>query len=539
MLSNSNFNFRASLGGYLGEVNACLADLQEHNVMARIWQKDHTVWKPEPTEITDRLGWLSVTELMRQQIASLISFAEEIKSAGFDHVVLLGMGGSSLGPEVMRQVLGSAPGYPQFIMLDSTVPAWVQQVTEAIDPARSLFLVSSKSGTTIETVSLYQYFRHLVGQALGKAKSGQNFVAITDPGTPLAELAEREFCRAFLNSADVGGRFSVLSYFGLVPAVLMGIDLAKLLDRVDFMRQRCAANISAPESDAAQLGAIVATLTLKGRDKLTIISSPAIAGFGLWVEQMIAESTGKEGKGVIPIAGEPLVEPEHYGDDRLFICLRLAGDDNSAIDNTMTKIEAAGQPVVTLEMQDGYDLGAEFFRWEFATAIAGAILGIHPFNQPGVQQAKNFTRHALAEYQTSRRLPQVKAALSIEELLAQIRPGDYLAIMAYLLQTPEADKVLDELRRKIMRQYHIPVAMGYGPRYLHSSGQLHKDGPDRGLFLQFTADHAKDLSIPGEPYTFAVLADAQAIGDFETLQSLGRRIIRIHLGRGGADSIKK
>jgi len=536
---NSPFNFRASLGGYLGEVNACLADLQEHNVMARIWRKDHTVWKPEPAEITDRLGWLTVTELMRAQIASLISFAEEIKSAAFDQVVLLGMGGSSLGSEVMHQVLGSAPGYPRFIMLDSTVPAWVQQVTEVIDPTHTLFLVSSKSGTTIETVSLYQYFRNLVGQALGKAKSGQNFVAITDPGTPLAELAEREFCRVFLNPADVGGRFSVLSYFGLVPAVLMGIDLARLLDRVDDMRQRCAANISAPESDGAQLGAIIATLTLKGRDKLTIISSPAIAGFGLWVEQMIAESTGKEGKGVIPIAGEPLVEPEHYGDDRLFICLRLAGDDNSAIDNAITKIEAAGQPVVTLEMRDGYDLGAEFFRWEFATAIAGAILGIHPFNQPGVQQAKNFTNHALAEYQTSRRLPQVKTALSVEELLAQIRPGDYLAIMAYLLQTPEADKVLDELRRKIMRQYHIPVAMGYGPRYLHSSGQLHKDGPDKGLFLQFTADHEKDLPIPGEPYSFAVLADAQAIGDFETLKSLGRRIIRIHLGRGGMNLTQK
>ena len=530
---NSPFNFRASLGGYLGEVNACLADLHEQKIMARIWRKDHTVWKPEPAEITDRLGWLGVTELMRAQIASLISFAEEIKSAGFEQVVLLGMGGSSLGPEVMRQVLGSAPGYPRFIMLDSTVPAWVQQVTEAIDPARSLFLVSSKSGTTIETVSLYQYFRNLVGQSLGKAKSGQNFVAITDPGTPLAELAEAEFCRIFLNPADVGGRFSVLSYFGLVPAVLMGIDLARLLDRVDSMRQRCAANISAPESDAAQLGAIVATLTLKGRDKLTIISSPAIAGFGLWVEQMIAESTGKEGRGVIPIAGEPLVEPENYGDDRLFIYLRLAGDDNSATDSTIEKIKAAGQPVVTLEMRDGYDLGAEFFRWEFATAIAGAILGIHPFNQPGVKQAKDFTRHALAEYQTSRRLPPVKTAHSIEELLAQIRPGDYLAIMAYLLQTPEADKVLDELRGKIMRQYHIPVAMGYGPRYLHSSGQLHKDGPDKGLLLQFTADHEKDLPIPGEPYSFAVLADAQAVGDFETLKSLGRRIIRIHLGRGG------
>ncbi len=538
MHSNSPFNFRVSLGSYLGTVNACLADLQAHNVIARIWQKDYTVWKPEPAEIIDRLGWLTVTDLMRSQIASLTSFAAEIRDAGFNHVVLLGMGGSSLGPEVMRQVLGGAPGYPRFIMLDSTVPTWVQAVTEAINPARTLFLVSSKSGTTIETVSLYQYFRHLVGQSLGKEKSGQNFVAITDPGTPLAELGKREFHRSFLNPADVGGRFSVLSYFGLVPAVLMGIDLAHLLERVDDMRHRCAAPIPAPESDGAQLGAIIATLTRKGRDKLTIISSPAISRFGLWVEQMIAESTGKEGRGIIPIAGEPLVEPANYGADRLFICLRLAGDDNSAIDTALHQIKAAGQPVVILEMRDGHDLGAEFFRWEFATAIAGAVLSIHPFNQPGVQQAKDFTNHALTEYQTSRRLPQVKTAQSLNELLSQARPDDYLSIMAYLLQTPETDRVLDELRRKIMRRYHLPVAMGYGPRYLHSSGQLHKDGPDKGLFLQFTADHEPDLPIPGEPYSFAVLSDAQAIGDFETLQSLGRRIIRIHLGRGGLKLIK-
>ncbi len=521
------------------DVEAALADLQQRDMVGRIWRKDHTVWKPEPTEIANRLGWLTVTDLMSEQVPALASFAEEIKGAGFRNVVLLGMGGSSLGSEVLRQAFGSAAGYPELIVLDSTVPACVQAVTEAIDPARTLFLVSSKSGGTIETLSLYQYFRHLVEQTMGKERAGQNFVAITDPETSLARLAEAEFRDVFLNPTDVGGRYSVLSYFGLVPAVLIGIDLAALLDRADRMREKCAPRIPAHENAGARLGAIISTLALRGRDKLTLVASPSISSFGLWVEQLIAESTGKEGKGIIPVTGEPLVEPAHYGDDRQFVCLRLEGDDNSAIDTFIEQIKASGQPVVGLELRDGYDLGAEFFRWEFAIAVAGAILGIHPFNQPGVQQAKDLTKHVLQEYRTSGRLPQVATAPSLDELLAEARVGNYLAIMAYIRQTSEVDQALADLQQRVMEQHRIATTLGYGPRYLHSTGQLHKDGPGTGLYLQMTADHKKDLPIPGESYTFGVLADAQAVGDLQTLQSLGRRAIRIHLGRGDSAAIRK
>ena len=537
--SYTRHNLSVSLGAHLPDVEAALADLKQRGVVGRIWRKDHTVWKPEPAEIANRLGWLTVTDLMSEQVPTLTSFAEEIKDAGFRNVVLLGMGGSSLGSEVLRQAFGSAPGYPELLVLDSTVPACVQAVTEAIDPTRTLFLVSSKSGGTIETLSLYQYFRRLVEQTTGKERAGQNFVAITDPETSLARLAETEFRGVFLNPSDVGGRYSVLSYFGLVPAVLMGIDLARVLDRADRMREKCASRIPAHENAGAQLGAIISTLALRGRDKLTIVTSPSISSFGLWVEQLIAESTGKEGKGIIPVAGEPLVEPAHYGDDRLFVCLRLEGDDNSTIDTFIEHIKASGQPVVGLELRDGYDLGAEFFRWEFAIAVAGAILGIHPFNQPSVQQAKDLTKRVLQEYRTSGRLPQVATARSLDELLAEARLGNYLAIMAYIRQTPEVDQALADLRRRVMEQHHITTTLGYGPRYLHSTGQLHKDGPDTGLHLQVTADHKKDLPIPGEPYTFGVLADAQAVGDLQTLQSLGRRAIRIHLGRGDEVAIRK
>jgi glucose-6-phosphate isomerase/transaldolase/glucose-6-phosphate isomerase len=507
--------------------------------VGRIWQKDHTVWNPEPAEIADRLGWLTVTELMSEQVPALASFAEKIKSAGFRNVILLGMGGSSLGSEVLRQAFGSAPGYPELTVLDSTVPACVQAATEAIDPTHTLFLVSSKSGGTIETLSLYRYFRHRVEQTAGKERAGQNFVAITDAGTSLARLAETEFRGVFLNPPDVGGRYSVLSYFGLVPAVLMGIDIATLLDRADRMREECAARIPAHENPGAQLGATISTLALRGRDKLTLITSPSISSFGLWVEQLIAESTGKDGKGIIPVAGEPLVKPAHYGDDRVFVCLRLEGDDNSTIDTFVEQIKASGQPVVGIELRDGYDLGAEFFRWEFAVAVAGAILGIHPFNQPSVQQAKDLTKRVLQEYRTSGHLPPVTTTHSLDELLAEAKPGNYLAIMAYIRQTPEVDQALADLRRRVMEQRRITTTLGYGPRYLHSTGQLHKDGPDTGLYLQVTADHEKDMPIPGEPYTFGVLADAQAVGDLQTLQSLGRRAVRIHLGRGDRAAIMR
>lgn len=522
----------------LSEIKATLDDLQRRDVVARIWRKDHTVWKPEPDEIINRLGWLTATDLMREQVPALTSFADEIRNAGFRHVVLMGMGGASLGTEVLCRTFGSAAGYPELIVLDSTVPAWVQSVREAIDPARTLFLVSSKSGGTIETLSFYKYFRGQVEQAAGKQRAGQNFVVITDAGTSLAKLAEEAgFRRAFLNPSDIGGRYSVLSYFGLVPAALMGIDLLKLLDSVHCMRERCMVPVE--ENPGARLGATMGALARRGQDKLTIVASPSLTSFGLWVEQLLAESTGKDGKGIIPVTGEPLMDAAHYGNDRLFVYLRLERDDNSAIDAAVEGIKSSGQSVVVLELRDRYDLGAEFFRWEFATAVAGALLGIHPFDQPNVQAAKDATGRVLQEYQTSGRLPQLTTDRSLKRLLSQARTGDYFAVMAYLRQTPETDRIMLDLCRKVAEKYHIAATSGYGPRLLHSTGQLHKGGPNTGLFLQVTADHRQDIPIPGEPYTFGVLADAQALGDLQTLQSLGRRVIRIHLKSGEGVKLKK
>ena len=529
-----------STGGYLVDVEDTLADLAQRDVVGRMWRQDHTVWKPDPTEITNRLGWLTITELMNNQVPVLQSFAQEIRHSGFHHVVLLGMGGSSLGAEVLRQTFGSAAGYPELMVLDSTVPASVQAVTATINPACTLFIVSSKSGTTTEPISLFHYFKSLVESAVGKDKAGQNFVAVTDPGTPLAKLAEEAgFRHVFLNPPDIGGRYSVLSYFGLVPAALIGIDITALLDRADSMQNRCTTTVPVSENPGAWLGACIGTLALRGRDKLTLVTSPTISSFGLWVEQLIAESTGKDGKGIIPIVDEPMVAPAHYGDDRLFIYLHLDDDDNSAIDIALEEIKSSGQPVVTIELRDRYDLGVEFFRWEFATAVAGAILGINPFDQPNVQAAKDATGRLLQEYIASGHLPQVETTDSLADLLAEAGKGKYLAIMAYLRQTSEVDKVLADFRQKIVERYGIATTLGYGPRFLHSTGQLHKGGPDTGLFLQITADHDRDISIPGKPYTFGVVADAQALGDLQALQSSGRRVTRVHFSQGNEVAISR
>ena len=517
-----------SIGKYLSDVEAAVVELGKRNLVGRMWRKDHTAWKPDPREITDRLGWLTVTDMMCDRIPTLESMAAQVREEGFRHVVLLGMGGSSLGPEVLRQTFGTSQGDPELIVLDSTVPAWVRRVTGSIDPARSLFLVSSKSGSTLEPNTYYAYFRRLVEERVGNGQAGDNFVAITDPGTSLEELAhEQGFRRVFLNPPDIGGRYSVLSYFGLVPAALTGIDVTRLLDRADCMREGCAACVPTHENPGAWLGAVMGTLARQGRDKLTLITSPSISSFGLWGEQLIAESTGKEGKGIVPVAGEPLLDPNYYGDDRLFIYLRLAGDDNRDTDAAVEGIEANGQPVMRLDLRDKYDLGAEFYRWEFATAVAGGVLGIHPFDQPNVQAAKDMTESVLAKYETSGGLPNVETTAPLDTLLGQASPGDYLAIMAYLEQTPELDHALEALRRGIGRRYRIATTLGYGPRFLHSTGQLHKGGPGSGVFLQLTGDHQQDLPIPGYPYTFATVADAQAL---EALQASSRRAARVHLG---------
>jgi glucose-6-phosphate isomerase len=401
-----------------------------------------------------------------------------------------------------------------------------------------LFLVSSKSGTTTEPLILYDFFRELLEKKTNKGKVGEHFIAVTDAGTPLVTLAERdEFRHTFLNPPDIGGRYSVLSYFGLVPAALAGVDIVKILDRAESMKQSCGVDVFIYQNLGAWLGASIGTLALAGRDKLTLFTSPSIGAFGLWAEQLIAESTGKEGKGIVPISDEPMMSPDCYGVDRLFVYLRVEDDDNFAQDAAVNRLVAAGQPVIVLELRDIYDIGAEFFRWEFATSVAGSILGIQPFDQPNVQKAKTATARLLQEFSTSGHLPALTSEGSPAELLTHAEKGSYLAIMTYLHQTPETNEAIKGIRRKVSEHYRIATTNGYGPRYLHSTGQLYKGGKNIGLFLLLTTDHKSDLPVPGKAYSFGTVADAQAIGDFQALQEAGRRVVRINLPGGKLEGL--
>ena len=522
------------------DVEATLAQLDRQGVVARMWDRDHTVWKPDSKEISNRLGWLTVSGTMRDQVPSLRSFADGVRAEGYRNVVLLGMGGSSLGPEVLRRTFGSADGYPELTVLDSTLPRVIRGVESAIDPARTLFLISSKSGNTIEPMSFYKHFRNLLDRELGREKAGRGFVAITDPGTSLEVLAgQHGFRHVFANPPDIGGRYSVLSYFGLVPAALLGIDLERLLGRADGMGARCGRSVSAGDNPGARLGAAIGAMAASGRDKLTLVASPRVAGFGLWVEQLLAESTGKDDRGIVPVAGEPLSEPDRYGHDRLFVHLRLEGDDNQAADASLDAIKSSGHPVLRLDLGDPYDLGAEFFRWEFATAVAGAVLGINPFDQPDVQGAKDMTDRMMEHHRETGRLPAVDASDDLGSLLEGAAPGDYLAVMAYLPEGSAVQEALDGLRRRVVDRYGIATTMGYGPRFLHSTGQLHKGGPNTALCLQLGTDPGDDLAVPGEAYTFGVLAGSQALGDLQALQAAGRRVARVSLGDDPAGDIQK
>jgi transaldolase / glucose-6-phosphate isomerase len=522
----------------LPEVESAIADLKNGDVVSRIWRKDFTVWKPEAKEISDRLGWLSVGGEMRAQVPRLKAFAQEVSDAGFTSVVVLGMGGSSLGAEVIGRTFNRPAGYPELIVLDSTVPACVQSVAKRIDLAHSLFIVSSKSGDTIEPTAFYRYFRKRVENVVGTERAGRQFVAITDPGSPLEVLAqEQRFRRTFLNAMDIGGRYSVLSYFGLVPMALIGMDVAVVLDRAERMRMACTSGSELQDNPGAWLGALLGGMARNKRDKLTLVASPGVAGFGPWVEQLIAESTGKQGRGIVPITGEPLASPASYGDDRFFVYLRLEGDGNVSADRSMERIRAAGHPVVRLDLKDKYALGGEFFRWEFATAVAGSILGIHPFDQPNVQKTKDLTAGLLAEFAAPGELPHVEASNSLQALLEGAAPGNYLSIMAYVCRTSAMDRALAGLRRRIVDRYRIATTAGYGPRYLHSTGQLHKGGPGSGLFLIVTAGRKADVEVPGAPYSFGALADAQALGDLWALQEAGRKVARIHLESASATAV--
>ena len=518
----------ASLGESQPPVDAAVASLVERDAVRRVWDADHTLWKPDPTEIADRLGWLTLPADMRAHADALRAFADEVRGMGVDDVVLLGMGGSSLGAEALRTVFGETSARPRLTVLDTTVPEWIAAARDAIDVRRALFLVSSKSGGTLETLTGYRCFRKLADDALGSADAGRRFVAITDAGSGLDRLARHEgFLRTFRNPETVGGRYSVLSFFGLVPAALTGIDVAALLDRAALMQAACAPGVPGESHPGLQLGAAIGALAKAGRDKLTFVATPGLGCFDLWAEQLIAESLGKEGTGIVPVAGEPLLAPEHYGADRVFACLRLDGDDAQAQDAAVAALEAAGHPVLRFRLRDRADIAAEMYRWEFAAAVAGAVLGVNPFDQPNVQGAKDKAAEVLAAYERDGALPDAPATLSVDDLLAQAAPGDYLCVMAYARQTSAVDAALAALRERVMRQHAIATTSGYGPRFLHSTGQLHKGGPATGLFLQITTDHPNDIEIPGHGYSFGTLADAQALGDLQALQSAGLRVARV------------
>jgi glucose-6-phosphate isomerase/CheY-like chemotaxis protein len=666
-------------------VDAALAEIAAECVLPRIWEHDHTLWKPDPTEITNRLGWLHIAKVMRKDIQRLQALDEAVRQDGYTHVLLLGMGGSSLAPELfsktfvgqacdeLSRVVGNLPheGY-NLAVLDSTDPGAVLAHAERLDLSRALFIVATKSGGTVETLSFFKFFYNRVAEAVGDGQAGEHFVAITDAGSKLDKLAERyDFRTTFLNDPNIGGRFSALSYFGLVAAALVGVDVPRLLERALEAARGCGPGVKVQDNPAARLGVILSELARAGRNKVTFAISPAMASFGDWVEQLVAESTGKEGQGVLPVVGEPLGPPDVYGDDRLFVHLQLgstalAADGDDTHQAAIQALQDAGHPVLRLRLRDRYDLGAQFFLWELATAVVGHRLGINPFEQPDVEAAKVLARQAVAAYKETGALPaqtpalggdgitvygdvttaktekgkivcivsepetvdlvrlilkprgfeslgviggkeglemvqrvrpdlvlvgrtlpdmgsqevrrQIKAdaalkhttvvimgerAPPIEEILkpraarpgspgealaaflSQARPGDYVALQAFVQPNADTDRELLALRTRLRERYKLATTVGYGPRFLHSTGQLHKGDAGQGLFLQFTADAPRDAPIPDEAgspdssISFGTLNMAQALGDRQALLDAGRRVMRFHLGDDVVGGLKK
>ena len=489
--------------------------LRDNDVVRRIWEKDHTVWSDDPSEITDRLGWLTVPEAMLGRVPELKRFAEECASDGLTTAVLAGMGGSSLAPEVLRTTFSVAPGMLDVIVLDTTHPDQILAVERSLDFDKTLFLVSSKSGTTTETNSHFAYFWE-------KVRDGSRFFAITDPGTPLEKLAgEHGFRRTFLNPPDIGGRYSALSYFGLVPGALIGADLEALLERAIGMAAACRKRPGRTHNPGAGLGAVIGEAALASRDKLTLVLPEETRSFGYWVEQLLAESTGKDGKGVVPVEGEDIGSPSVYGDDRLFVVFGPGGVWNE----TMGPHKDAGHAATYYPSIVAVGLGAAFFLWEFATAVAGAVIGIHPFDQPNVQEAKDATEKVL----TSGEEGDARVG-DLQAVLAEVRPGDYVAIQAFLPRNDDTEQRLRDVRMKLRDQLKVATTVGFGPRFLHSTGQLHKGGPNTGVFIQVVERPDEDIPIPGKPYSFGQLITAQAEGDLRSLQSHGRRVARVGLG---------
>ena len=534
------------LGEYEARVEKRISTWRKHGFIRRLWDKDPSLWFPkaEP-EIIDRLGWLSLPETTPEMLDEYVSFADDVKKEGISRVVLLGMGGSSLAPEVFQKTFGNEEGFPELTVLDSTHPEAVLELDKALDPNQTLFVVSSKSGTTLETLSLFRYFWNRMSNVT--QNPGCRFVAITDPGSPLDRLGnERNFRAIFQAPSEVGGRYSALSVFGIVPAALIGMDIHKLLDRAWIASENSAFSVSEENAAGLILGAALGELAAE-RDKLTIFSTNSLNSFPDWLEQLIAESTGKMGKGIVPIVSEPLLSVDSYRKDRFFIGFALEEESRQDLDKRFEELEYAGHPTILFNLSDKFDLGQEIFLWEIAIASAGSVLGIHPFNQPDVHLAKDLAREAMQKQEkkdqnqveiVSVKKPEILAEL-IEMWIQQAKEGDYLAIQAYLAPHPDISAALQRIRFELLSRTGKATTLGYGPRFLHSTGQLHKGGPNRGLFLQIVDESGVDLAVPETDFTFGELIRAQALGDYHALKQRGRRIIRVNLGDDVVAGIKQ
>jgi transaldolase / glucose-6-phosphate isomerase len=548
-------------------VQATLNDWQAGNKMARLWRGDPALWTGEDED--KWIGWLSIVEDRLAHLKELNDAGADVAKAGFTHALLLGMGGSSLCPEVLKITYGRQPGHPEMHVLDSTDPAQIKSIESQVDLAKTLCIVASKSGSTLEPNIFKQYFFERVQQAVGKEKAGEHFIAITDPGSKMQQVAERDqFRRIFFGRPSIGGRYSALSTFGMAPAAIMGVDITKFLQRANEMVQACKPEVPTDQNPGVILGAILGTLGNFGRNKVTFITSPGIHDLGAWLEQLIAESTGKIGKGLIPVDREALGAPEVYGDDRVFVHLRLANEPDAIQTQKLEVLKNAGHPVVEIELADTYDLGQEFFRWEIATAVAGSILKINPFNQPDVEASKIVTRQLTEAYEKSGKLPEEaplfddgaiklftdeRNAANLNNLagsdrsltgflrahLRQLHPGDYMALLAYVEMNNEHEERLQAVRHAVRDRKHVATCLGFGPRFLHSTGQAYKGGPNTGVFLQITCDDAVDLPVPGQKYTFGIVKAAQARGDFQVLADRKRRALRVHLPKDVEAGLEK
>ena len=538
-----------------GAVAASLEDWKKNNKVARLWQKDASLWTG--TDESNWLGWLTITEEQIAHIDALKQIAEDVKKARFKHALLLGMGGSSLCPEVLRMTFGKVKGFPELHVLDSTDPAQIKAIEAKLDLSKTICIVSSKSGSTLEPNIYKQYFFERVKAKVGEKEVGNRLIAITDPGSKMQQVAEADkFRKVFMGVPSIGGRYSALSNFGMVPAAVMGLDVLKFLKNTGEMAAACGASTPADANPGVILGTILGVAANHGKDKITMIASPGIFDLGAWLEQLIAESTGKIGKGIIPVDRERLAKPAAYGNDRVFAYLRLASKPNKAQDAAVTALEKAGHPVVRISLPNVYNLGQEFFRWEIATAVAGSIIGINAFNQPDVEASKIETRKLTSEYETTGKLPAevpffeasgiqffadeknvaaihggLNVAAVLKRHLCRISPGDYFAVLGYIAMNAENEKVLQTIRHAVRGNKKVATVLGFGPRFLHSTGQAYKGGPNSGVFLQITCDDAKDLPVPGQKYTFGVVKAAQARGDFAVLAERGRRALRVHLGK--------